>query len=76
MCDMPQSGVLANNQLKYQEVKYSYCEVPYTPGLCKHYIHNANCSLVVDKFGTKYQGKDNVNHTRQSLQKFYQVKVN
>ena len=53
---------IANDRLKAHLDHFGFAPVPINPTLWKHTIEPINLSLVVDRFGVKYVGKDNANH--------------
>eukprot|EP00804_Cyclotella_cryptica_P002895 CCRYP_009401-RA/>CCRYP_009401-RA protein AED:0.38 eAED:0.38 QI:0/0/0/1/0/0/2/0/237 len=59
---LPQAGILANKLLKKRLATDGYFELPHTPGLFKHISCPVQFSLVVDKFGIKYIGKEHLDH--------------
>ena len=59
---LPQSGKLANDFLQKKFGPVGYHEVPHTPGLWKHISRPVSFTLVVDYFGVKYVGEDNIQH--------------
>ena len=75
MYGLPSSGISDNNQLLDIMVKEGYCELPRTPGLCKHYSCNISFTQVVDFFGIKYQSKNNTKNIIHALQKYYKLEV-
>jgi hypothetical protein len=68
MYGLPQAGVLANKLLKERPAQHGYFEQPYTPGLWKHVSCPVWFNLCVDDFGTKYIGKENLQHLYNALQ--------
>eukprot|EP00957_Ditylum_brightwellii_P115578 8815493-Ditylum_brightwellii.AAC.1 len=75
MYGLPQAGKVANNLLKQHLAKYNYREAPYTPGLSKHTTNGNTFTLVVDDFGVKYIGTENIEHLMSALKTYYTVKV-
>ena len=67
--DLPQSRKLANDLLKKKLAPGGYYEVPHTPGLWNHISQPVSFTLVVDNFGVKYVGEENIQHLIQSLKK-------
>jgi len=75
MYGLPQSGILANKLLKKHLAAEGYFELPHTPGLFKHTSRPVQFSLVVDDFGIKYTGKDNLDHLISTIKKHYDISV-
>ena len=75
MYGLPQAGVLANKLLKQRLSKHGYYEVPHTPGLFRHVTRPIWFTLVVDDFGIKYVGKDNIDHLLNALREEYKIEV-
>ena len=50
-----------------------YRQSKYTPGLWKHDTREIQLTLVVDDFGIKYVGKENVVHLIETLKKHYTI---
>ena len=59
---LPQVGILANKQLREKILPAGYYEVAHTPGLWRHVTRPIQCTLVVDDFGIKYEGKKHLDH--------------
>ena len=59
---LPQSGMLANRQLRERLEKEGYCEARTTPGLWRHKWRPIQFCLVVDDFGVEYVGKQHADH--------------
>ena len=70
---LPQSGKLANDFLKKKLAPAGYYEVPHTPGLWKHISRPVSFTLVVDDFGVKYVGEENIQHLIRSLKKDFTI---
>ena len=73
MYGLPQAGILANNLLKERLATVGYCPTRHTPGLWRHKWRQVTFSLVVDDFGIKYVGKENVLHLLNTLKQWYEV---
>ena len=58
----PQSGILSNKQLREKLLPAGYYEVAHTPGLWRHVTRPVQFTLVVDDFGIKYEGKEQLDH--------------
>jgi hypothetical protein len=67
MYGLPQAGILANKLLAKQLTLHGYAPTIHTPGLWTHKTRSIMFSLVVDKFGVKYVGKQYVNHLFSAL---------
>ena len=73
---LPQAGILANKQLRKKPAKHGYFEVNHTPGLWRHVTRPVQFSLVVDDFGVKYAGHENVQHLINAIQtKGYKLSI-
>ena len=59
---LPQSGMLANKQLRLRLEKDGYYEARTTPGLWRHKWGPIQFCLVVDDFGVEYVVKKNAEH--------------
>ena len=75
MPGLKQDERIANDHIQLHLSKFGYALVARTPSLWKHATKNIIFSLVVDDFGVKYVGKDNVNHMIQALKKLYTVSI-
>ena len=75
MYRLPKAVILANKLLKERLGQVGYYEMPHTPGLWKHATHPVTFSLVVDDFGIKYEGKENLEHLLTAIRKDYSVEV-
>jgi hypothetical protein len=53
MYGLPQSGILANDNLFIHLEKDGYVQLPNTPGIFTHQTHTISFCLVVDEFGMK-----------------------
>jgi len=71
MYGLPQVGLLANELLKQRLNKHGYFQSKLVPGLWKHITGPISFTLVVDNFGVKYFGKEDMD----VLQEHYQVKA-
>ena len=72
MYGLPQAGILANKLIRKQLAPHSYYEMPHTPGLWRHIHRPVRLSLVVEDFGIKYIGKNNVDHLLNALKQNYE----
>ena len=70
---LPQSGILANKLLHGRLKLHGYYELPHTPGLWKHVTIPVLFTLVVDGFGAKYTGKENIQHLINKLKETYEI---
>ena len=59
---LPQSGILANKQLRLRLEKEGYYEARTTSGLWRQKWRPIQLFLVVDDFGVEYVGKKNAEH--------------
>ena len=59
---LPQAGILANKKLRIKLEPHGYFEHKNTTGLWYHKTQPILFTLVVDDFGVKYVGKENVDH--------------
>ena len=72
---LPQARVLAIKLLKECLRNHGYYEVPHIPGLFQHVTRQIWFTLVVDDFGIKYVGKENIDHLLNALREEYQSKT-
>ena len=70
---LPQSRKLANDYLKAKLVPAGYYEVPHTLGLWKYISCPVSFTLVVDDFGVKCVGKQNIQHLINALKKDFTI---
>jgi hypothetical protein len=75
MYGLPQAGIIANQLLTKNLAEDGYAPCVHTPGLWKHHTRPVLYSLVVDDFGVKYVGKDNLQHLIDALTKHYEITV-
>eukprot|EP00957_Ditylum_brightwellii_P032012 2427062-Ditylum_brightwellii.AAC.1 len=73
MYGLPQAGILANDLLTKRLATKRYRPCRHTPGLWKHDWGPVSFSLVVDDFGIKYVGNEDVHHLLQTMQQWYKV---
>ena len=59
---LPQSGTLANKQLRLRLEKEVYYEARTTLGLWRHKWRPIQFCLIVDDFGVEYVGKQHADH--------------
>ena len=76
MYGLPQAGIIAEQLLEEQLKKHGYCQSQTTPGLWKHDTRPISFSLVVDDFGVKYDGKENMQHLLNTVRKYYKCSCN
>jgi len=72
---LPQAGILSNKLLRNRLKPHGYYEVKYTPGLWRHVSRPTQFTLVVDEFGVKYNGRENLDHLIQALTETYTIKL-
>jgi len=60
MYGLPQAGIIAQQLLKELLKKHGYRQSQTTPGLWKHDTRPISFSLIVDDFGVKHVGEENV----------------
>ena len=75
MYGLPQAGILANKLPRKRLKPHGYLKVKHTPGLWRHFSRPIQFTLVVDDFGMKYVGADNLNHLINALQEKYKIKI-
>ena len=68
-----QAGKLANTLLKKRLATYGYIECMHTPGLWPHIFCPVQFTLVVDDFGVKFIGVEQLQHLVESLKKLYEI---
>ena len=70
---LPQSGMLANKQLRVKLEKEGYYEARTTPVLWRHKWRPIQFFLVVDDFGVEYVGKQHAEHMATILKKYHNI---
>ena len=70
---LPQSGILANKQLRLRLEKEGYYEARTTPGLWIHKWRPIQIFLVVDDFGVEYVGEKHADHLATILKKYHSI---
>ena len=70
---LPQSGVLANQQLVQLLDPKGCAPCKHTPGLWRHKWRPIKFLLLVGDFGVKYVGKQHAEHLMNTIQDYYQV---
>ncbi len=73
MYGLPQAGIIAQELLEEQLKKAGYTQSKLTPGYWKHEWRPISFTLVMDNFGVKYIGKENVMHLIKVLKEHYEV---
>ena len=71
MYGMPQSGILANNQLQQHLSTFGYTQVKHKYGLSRHKTRNLSFTLVVDDFGVNYSTHTDMDHLNNDIQTKY-----
>jgi hypothetical protein len=70
---LPQSGKLANDQLRKRLEKEGYYEAATTPGLWKHRWRPIQFCLIVDDFGVEYVGREHAEHLASILKQYHEI---
>ena len=70
---LPQSGILANKQLRLRLVKKGYYEPRTKPGLWQHKWRPIQLCLIVDDFGVEYVGKQHDDHLAKILKIYHNI---
>ena len=70
---LPQSGMLANKQLRLRLEKEGYYESRTTLGLWRHKCRPIQFFWVVDDFGVEYVKKKHADHLAQILKKYHNI---
>ena len=71
MYGLPQAGIIAQQLLKELLKKHGYRQSQTTPGLWKHDTRPISFSLIVNDFGVKYVGEENVQHLLDTVRQYY-----
>jgi hypothetical protein len=71
MYGLPQSGILAYNQLVTHLSRHGYSPCTHTPGIWTHETRDVTCCLVVDDFGIKYTNRCDAEYLITALQALY-----
>jgi hypothetical protein len=71
--DLPQAGILANKLLHKQLLPHGYYKCADTPGLWKHETRPISFMLVVDNFGIKYVGQEQVDYLISCIKQHYKL---
>ena len=75
MYGLPQAGLIAQELLEQRLNKHGYHQSTRTPGLWTHKWRPVQFTLVVDDFGIKYVGEENLQHLTSILQENYEISV-
>ena len=75
MYGLPQAGLLAQELLEKRLNKHGYMQSDRTPGLWTHKWRPIQFSLVVDDFGVKYVGEENLSHLVNILKEHYEISM-
>ena len=75
MYDLPQAGLIAQEQLIKRLKKAGYFQSESSPGFWKHEWRPISFTLVIDDFGVKYVGKENADHLISVLQGDYEINI-
>ena len=73
MYRMAQAGLIANELLAKMLAKNGFKKTPYIPGLWKHHANPIQSTLVVDKFGIKYEKKQDAQDIINALGEHYEA---
>ena len=75
MYGLPQAGLLSQELLEKRLNKHGYVQSDRTPGLWTHKWRPIQFSLVVDDFGVKYVGEENLTHLVNILKEHYEISI-
>jgi len=70
---LPQSGKLANDQLRKRLEAEGYYEAATTPGLWRHKWRPIQFCLIVDDFGVEYVGRQHAEHLAGILKRYHDI---
>jgi hypothetical protein len=73
MYGLPQAEIMAQELLEKRLLKAGYKQSKVTPGYWTHVWRPISFALVVNDFGVKYIGKDNVQHLINTLKQDYEI---
>ncbi len=73
MYGLPQAGIIAQELLEERLKKAGYTQSKLMPGYWKHKWHPISFTLLVDNFGVKYIGEEQVMHLIKVLKEHYKV---
>ena len=76
MYGLPQSGSNSHDEIEQRLNKEGYFKSPLVPALWKHNKRPTQLVLVVNDFGIKYFTIDDLNHLKDTLKQYYDVKLN
>eukprot|EP00804_Cyclotella_cryptica_P020407 CCRYP_012629-RA/>CCRYP_012629-RA protein AED:0.27 eAED:0.27 QI:0/0/0/1/0/0/4/0/557 len=76
MYSLLQAGLLAQELLEQCLNKHGYYQSTRTPGLWTHKWQPVQFTLVVDDFGIKCVGKENLQHLTSILHEHYEISIN
>jgi hypothetical protein len=76
MYEPPQTGIIAQELIVDQLKLHGHSQSETMPGLWKHKTCPIVLSLVINDFGVKYIGKENVQHLLDTIQKYYKCLCN
>ncbi len=75
MYGLPQAGLLAQELLEQRLNKHEYHQSTRTPGLWTHKWRPVQFTLVVDDFGIKYVGEENLQHLTSILHEHHEISI-
>ncbi|KAL7481030.1 hypothetical protein ACHAW6_006706, partial [Cyclotella cf. meneghiniana] len=75
MYGLPQAGLLAQELLEQRLIKNGYFQSTRTPRLWTHKWLAVQFTLVVNDFGIKYMGEDNLQHLSSILREHYEISI-
>ena len=75
MYDLPQAGIIANDQLQTHLRKYGYHHSTTNNGLWTHDTRDTVFTLVVDDFRVRYTSDNNIQHLISALRDLYKITV-
>ena len=73
MYGLPQSGIIAQEQLERRLEKHGYKQSKIIPGFWTHTSRPIQFTLVVDDFGVKYTRKEDAMHLLKAIEEDYKV---
>ncbi len=71
MYRLPQAGIIAQQLLKECLHKHGYSQSQTSPSLWKHDTQPISFSLIVNDFGVKYVGQENLQHLLDTIRHYY-----
>ena len=72
MYGLPQSGIIAQEQLEKRLEKHGYKQSKIIPGFWTHEWRPISFTLVVDDFGVKYVGREHAEHLLAAIKEEYE----